>query len=318
MGMWVAKPHDRHMTTTHDLQHVPGPAGLLPRSAASRALFAAAILFMASAVFHTFVLAADGWQWSGAVSWRKPVVFSVSLGTLAWAVGWIIDRLPSRPRLAVAIAGTVIVSSIVELGLIIVQTWRGRASHFNIFEAGDAAIFALMGTAVAVLSLGLVALLIWLAIERPAIPALRWAALGGMVYVALGLGLGQWLLNLGFQFVDQMGVVPETVLYGAEGVAKFPHAVAFHGIHVFMLLAALVGTRVAGSRSARLMRLAVVSYGGLLLFSATQTLLGLAPLTLSVPLLVLGVGGGIGLVAAFVGAIQLGRQPTEQPVLAGV
>ena len=103
MGIEALDRHDRLMTIRTSPQHVAGPAGLLPRSAASRALFALAILFMASAAFHTFVLAADGWQWSGAVSWRKPVVFSVSLGTLAWAVGWIIDRLPPRPRLAAVI-----------------------------------------------------------------------------------------------------------------------------------------------------------------------------------------------------------------------
>lgn len=279
-----------------------GLRSLLPRSRSSRVLGGLAVVFAASAVFHTFVLAADGWQWTGAVSWRKPVVFSVSLASLAWAMGWIIDRLPPRPRLAAAIAGTFVVSATVELALIVVQTWRGRASHFNVFEAADAAVFTAMGIAVGVMSLALVGLFLWLLVERPADPSLRWAALGGMAFIATGLGLGQWLIDLGFQYVEAVGAVPDTVRYGEAGVAKFPHAVAFHGIHVFMILNALaVARRVDRSNLVGPMRLAVGSYGLLLVFAATQTLLGLAPLMVSLPLVVLGLGGAIGTALAFAG-----------------
>lgn len=272
---------------------------LLPRSGAARALFILAVVMAASAVFHTFILAADGWDWSGPTSWRKPVVFSLSLGSLAWALGWIIDRLPPRRRLAATIAGTFIVSSVVELFLIALQTWRGRPSHFNVFETGDAAIFSVMGTAVAVMSVALLALFVWLLIDRPTDAVIRWAAVAGMVYVVAGLGLGQWLIDLGFDFVDRVGVVPDTVTYGAEGVAKFPHAVAFHGIHAFMGLAAVlsVGTLSAAS-AAVVMRVAAGSYGLILLFASLQTLLGLAPLTVSVPLVALGATGLAGLVWA--------------------
>lgn len=287
---------------------------LMPQTKASRLLVAAAVVFAASAVFHTFILAADGWQWGGAVSWRKPVVFSISLGSLAWAMGWIIDRLPRRPRLAGALAVTYITGAVVELFLISLQTWRGRASHFNVFESGDAAIFGLMGTSVMVMSVALAGLFVWMLVERPDNTALRWASIGGMVYVIAGLGLGQWLISLGFEYVDRVGIVPETVLYGADGVAKFPHAVAFHGIHVFMILAAVLGSRVGEPRSGGLMRLAVFSYGAVLVFAATQTLLGLAPLTVGVPLVVLGAGGSAGVVVAFVRAAQ-GRRDAPAPAV---
>ena len=280
---------------------------LFPQSRAARLLMAAALLFAASAVFHTFILAADGWQWSGAVSWRKPVVFSVSLGSIAWAMGWIIDRLPPRPRLAMGLALVYLLGAVAELFLITLQTWRGRPSHFNVFSSSDALIFSLMGTAVGVIAVALLALFVWMLVERPRHAALRWASIGGMLSVVAGLGLGQWLIGLGFQFVDRAGVVPETVLYGAEGVAKFPHAIAFHGIHVFMVLIAVLGTQVSERRSAGLMRTAVLSYFAILLFAASQTLLGLAPLTISVPLVVLGAGGAAGVSAAFLRAWK-GRQ----------
>jgi integrase len=43
-------------------------------------------------------------------------------------VGWILDRLLDRPRLAGTIASTLGVSSTIEVGLITVQAWRSGAS----------------------------------------------------------------------------------------------------------------------------------------------------------------------------------------------
>jgi hypothetical protein len=102
------------------------------------------------------------------VSFRKPLTFSLSIALLMATMGWVLDRLPERPRLAGVIAWAFLMSSTVEVGLITVQAWRGRASHFNVMESSDAAIFALMGAIVGLMSLGLVALLVWSLIERPA------------------------------------------------------------------------------------------------------------------------------------------------------
>jgi len=64
-----------------------------------------------SALVHTGLLAATGFGWSGSVSWRKPSVFGLSIGLLLVTVGWILDRLPDRPRFAGTFAWTLGVSS---------------------------------------------------------------------------------------------------------------------------------------------------------------------------------------------------------------
>ena len=38
----------------------------------------------------------DGAPWWGAVSWRKPVVFGMSLGLLACSAVWVLRQLPVR------------------------------------------------------------------------------------------------------------------------------------------------------------------------------------------------------------------------------
>lgn len=253
----------------HDLRPVRRPARLLYRGA---------LFWLASGLFHIGVLAADGWTWSGAVSFRKPITFSLSIGLLLGTVGWILDRLSDRPRRAGAIAWTFLVSSTIEVGLITLQTWRGRPSHFNIFEAGDAVIFGLMGAMVGLMSLSLLAVLAWAMVDRPVDPLVRVAVIGGLLMVATGLGIGQWIIGLGTEYAATHGLVPDTVTYGSDGVAKFPHAVAFHGIQVLIVSAVILrrGTIIEAVRK-RLMWMISLSYAAALVLASVQTVLGLAP-----------------------------------------
>lgn len=277
----------------------------------ARVLYVGAGFWLLSAAFHLGALVLDGWSWSGAVSFRKPLVFSLSVGLLLATVGWVLDRLPDRPRLATALAWTFLVSSTIEVGLIGMQTWRGRASHFNVLEAGDAAVFVAMGVSVGVMSLCLVATLVWSIIERPVDPLVRLAVVGGLVLVTTGLGIGQWIVQLGTEYVAANGTVPDTVVYGEEGVVKFPHAVAFHGIQVFILSAVMLNRGVHGDRvRRRLMRLVFWSYSAVLAFASVQTVVGQSPLDPSIWSIGLAAslgGVGLGLTQVFRSVVKAGR-----------
>jgi hypothetical protein len=212
-------------------------ADLRPTRRPARVLYAGAAAWLVSGLFHLVVLAANGWAWSGAVSFRKPLTFSVSIALLLATIGWVLDRLPDRPRLAGTIAWTLLVSSTVEVALITMQAWRGRASHFNTMAAGDAGVFIAMGIMVGLMSLCLVAVLVWSLVRPPEDRLVRLAVLGGLALIVTGLGFGQWIIELGNDFVETHRAVPDTVVYGQHGVAKFPHAVALHGIQLFILAA---------------------------------------------------------------------------------
>lgn len=272
---------------------------LRPVRRSARVLYAGAVFWLLSAAVHLGAMALDDWQWSGAVSFRKPFVFSLSVGLLLATIGWVLDRLPDRPRLAGTLAWVFLIFSTIEVGLITMQTWRGRASHFNVFESGDAVVFAAMGASIGVMSLCLIGALVWSAIERPSDRLVRLAVIGGLALVATGLGIGQWIIELGNDFVAANQQVPDTVVYGEEGVAKFPHAVAFHGIQVFILSAVMLNRgRLPDPARRRLMRLVFWSYTAILVFASAQTVAGRAPLAASVWILglvasVAGVGYGL-------------------------
>jgi hypothetical protein len=269
---------------------------LRPVRRPAKILYVGAAFWLLSAVIHLGAVALDGWDLSGAVSFRKPLVFSLSVGLLLATVGWVLDRLPDRPRLAGALAWTFLVSSTIEVALIAMQTWRGRASHFNVFEANDALIFIVMGVSVGVMSLCLIGALIWSAIERPSDRLVRLAVIGGLAVVATGLGIGQWIIELGNDYVEANQEVPDTVVYGEEGVVKFPHAVAFHGIQIFIVSAVMLRRgHLAEKTKRRLLHLVFWSYVAALAFASAQTVVGRAPFDVSVWSLGLAASlGGVG------------------------
>lgn len=247
-----------------------------PQARAARVVMATALAWGVSAVVHLGVFVVDGGGWEGPVSWRKPIVFSASFALLLWAVGWVLDRMPvARPRLAGVLAWGLAVTSTIETSLIVLQTWRGRASHFNVFDPADAALFGIMGAMIGLVALGLVVLFAWALVERPTDAATRWAVLGGLAMIVTGLGVGQWLVELGMTYVERFGAVPDVVTNG-DAVVKFPHAVALHGIQLFALVLALgAATDLTATRRLRAVRCAVVGYGGLLGVAVATSIAGL-------------------------------------------
>ncbi len=256
---------------------------LKPKRRPSKTLYTFGAFWVFSGLFHIAILAFTGFEWSGPVSWRKPMSFGLSVGLLLATIGWILDRLPNRPRLADSIAWIFGLASTVEVGLITLQAWRGVPSHFNSFEETNALVFSWMAYMVGVMSLCLIAVLVWAAISRPADHLVSRAVLVGMVLVVAGLGIGQWLVELGNDFAAANGIVPEIVTNGAEGTPKFPHAIAFHGIQVFILAAlALRRSHTSEHMRKRLMSVLLVSYTGILAFASAQAVFGVAPAGVSV------------------------------------
>ena len=284
----------------------------------SRRLGLAAILLAGWAAFHVIVLLVTGGDWYGAVSFRKPITFGVSVGLLLWACGWVIDRLPSRKKLEGVLGAVLIGSGLVEVGLITVQAWRGVASHFNLSTTTDSIIFSAMGASIGVFSLALLAIAVWAFVQRPADRVTRWGVLAGLALVITGLGLGQWVIGLGMEMAEQLGHAPDTVMAGESGVAKFPHAMALHGIQLF--IGASIFAR-AGSLSGRsqlnAVRLTVFGYVTLVAWSIVHTNAGRAPFDFSGLEGVLALAGVVTLAwAAVMLAVGLLR-PAPDPAIPG-
>ena len=70
---------------------------LKPQRHSSRVLYVFGGFWIFSALVHTGLLAATGFEWSGSVSWRKPIVFGLPIGEDR--VRWYLDRIDSPQTL---------------------------------------------------------------------------------------------------------------------------------------------------------------------------------------------------------------------------
>jgi hypothetical protein len=246
-----------------------------------RLLYAIAILFAASAVFHTGVYALTGGSWQGAVSWRKPIEFSLSFAVATATLAWILGLLGPRRIQDWALALVYGAASVGEVALIALQRWRGTASHFNSDTPFDAAVFSGMGVLIILVSLAV----LWLAARTLGTVAgdraLIWAVRLGLVFFAVGLGIGFLLLNEGFAQAS-VGAASSPITIGAHGALTLPHALALHALQVLLVLAWLSArANVPLARRIALVVVVSVGYLGLLAVELAQALAGSAPLDLT-------------------------------------
>jgi low temperature requirement protein LtrA len=93
-------------------------------------------------------------------------------------------------------------------------------------------------------------------------------------------------------------------MVGQRGVAKFPHAVALHGIQLFILAAVLARrSRLTEAARRRAVRLVVWSYAAVLVFASAQTITGNGPLDPTI----WGAGLAVSVAGIVAGFLRVGR-----------
>ncbi len=196
-------------------------------------LFCAGAILVLSGCLHGLVWLADGSSWSGAVSWRKPILFGLSAGATLISLGWVVGKLPRR-RTDVVQMGLLGGAMLIEVGLITWQTWRGVASHFNRATPFDETVLLGIEGLIVLVTL-LIADLTWRCWQP--LPTTRDMALairGGMGLLVLACLFGFILVAYGNARVAR-GQPPE--LFGRAGVMKFPHGMPLHTIQQLPILA---------------------------------------------------------------------------------
>jgi len=255
-----------------------------------------------SAAFHTVVFLLSGTPWEGAVSWRKPITFGLSLGLTAVALALVETRLRIRRWASWVLFGGFALAAVLEAGLITLQAWRGVPSHFNIGTPFDAAVFSAMGQAVAALALVLAVLAaLSFTSAKPGAPALTLGIRAGLVLLVIGQFLGAAIIAAGTPHMvagDREALFgPNGVVLGAAGILKSPHGIALHALQVLPLLGWLAqqvpwpDARRRGAVGA-----ATAGYSVVLAVSIFQAYTGQAPLVLGIPALLAALAGA-GLVA---------------------
>jgi hypothetical protein len=280
-------------------------------------LWWAGTLLLASAAVHGVVAVVDGSSWWGPVSWRKPVTFGCRWACCSGRWSGIMRQLPDRwwVRVSAGLAG---VSSSVEGVLIAMQRWRGVASRFNRATPFDAGVWSAIGMLIIPLTLG-VSLLLVAALVRFRRTASRVAVVAGLAAILAAGAIGRDMAAIGEAAFAATGQVPRDELFGAAGSAKLAHFVGLHALQVLALIAIGLNIGRLPARAAGLaMLVAALGYAAVFGAVTATAYAGRAPLTPTVPMSLLLVGGGLALASVAVVAVtRLPRPGIDAHVTAG-
>ncbi|GAA0945745.1 hypothetical protein [Virgisporangium aurantiacum] len=280
-----------------------------PQNGFQRLLWWAGTLLLASGAVHLVVALVDGGSWWGPVSWRKPVVFGLSMGLLLWSMVWALRRQAQRWWVTVP-AGLVGASLVLEVALITMQRWRGVPSHFNAATAFDSAVWSVIGMTIIVLTLGVLWSLVASLVRFRGSAATRIAVVAGFAAVLVAGAIGKDMAAIGEAAVDATGRVPDDILFGAAGSAKLAHAVGLHAIQVLGVLAILLDAgRLRARAAAWAMAVATTGYAAAFGAVTATAYAGWAPHDPTPAMAVLLVGGAVAV--AVVGVVALWAVPSR-------
>ncbi|MEP6979946.1 MAG: hypothetical protein ABJA16_04200 [Nakamurella sp.] len=235
-----------------------------PVTAQQRFMFVVGAVLLVSAVIHSGIAVGaliSGQEWSGPISWRKPVVFAGSFGMLSLTAAWVLHLLPTTRWLWIPtlLLG---VFSLIEVSAITIQKWRGVPSHFNQTTSFDAAMFGTMALSVLMVVVAIVILLTWVLVAFRGNSGERVAAIAGLVSLIAAGYIGNQMIEVGTAQTLVTGSVPYEVVFGAEGSSKLSH---FVGMHLIQFLAVIA---IVSSARRRLALVTLAAIGGLSVFGS--------------------------------------------------
>ncbi|MDQ3661136.1 MAG: hypothetical protein M3454_08795 [Actinomycetota bacterium] len=257
-----------------------------------RFLYRLSTLFLVSAALHAAVFLLDDRPWDGPLSWRKPLLFSLSFTLVCASLAWVMTFLPPKRTAGWLLLGSLGFASFGETALISLQAWRGVPSHFNFATGFDGAIFATMGLLIAVVVTDIVLITLWSLKSLDAPTSFALAIKAGLLLMVVGQGLGGLLIREGLR-QEEVGPVTSPLIFGQDGILNLSHAAALHALQLLPVLAWLLSfsTRSENQRT-KIVGVAAAGYAGLVLLSGLQALGGRAPFDLS------GVGSAVLIVSA--------------------
>jgi hypothetical protein len=231
---------------------------------------------MAALTLVTAVLAVvDQRTLLGAPLWFKPLKFAISFALYAGALAWMLERLPDRPMHRTG--WVIVVTSTIEMLIIVGQAARGVRSHFNDDDALGQILFGIMGASIAVFYIAAAAVALRFLRERTDDPATASAVRLGLTVALLGMSVGFVMVAIGSHAVGVPDGGPGLPFVGwstTGGDLRIGHFVGLHALQVLPLLAAGLARfgRLDERARTQIVQVTAAAYAALVLLVTWQAL----------------------------------------------
>jgi len=262
----------------------------------SAPLTATAFLMFAAFIASAAGIFLDDRIITGVAAWLKPTKFAISMSIFSGTLAWLYRYISIWPRFVRELGWIVSVVLILELGIIDVQAARGTTSHFNVGTPLDAALFGIMGAAIAVLWLAIVGLFIALARQRFSNAAWGWWLRMGMLTTVVGAAAGGLMIRPTPAQIHDLDINKSISNSGAHTVGgpdggpglpgvgwstqhgdlRIPHFLGLHGLQILPLIGWLMlrGTSPNNGTQTKRAFAATASYFGFIGILTWQALRG--------------------------------------------
>ncbi|MGI9629093.1 MAG: hypothetical protein ACR2QM_19880 [Longimicrobiales bacterium] len=183
----------------------------------------------------------------GLNAWVKPLKFMVSITIYLWTVAWLIGHIEGRKWPVRVIAWGVSLAMVVETVCLFIQASRGTTSHYNTATAFDGAVFAMMGTMIAIDTVLMVGLLLLFLprIQSLSVPYQWGIRLGILVFLFGGYVGGQMITNMAHTVgaADGGPGLPFLNWSTQAGDLRIAHALGLHALQILPLVGFWLGSK---------------------------------------------------------------------------
>lgn len=199
---------------------------------------------------------------TGMPAWAKTTKFSVSLALYAASLMWMLSYVKGRPRLVGFIQTASALLLTLEMVIVILQTIRGQASHFNVSDSFNTTLFSVMGAAISTFwlinLLGAVLLLFQPMPNR----TLGWSMRLGIIIALIGMALAFLMTANTANRITPEGQTRPTYSAGhtvgapdggdsllflgwstTHGDLRIPHFIGIHALQIIPLVGLLLLSR---------------------------------------------------------------------------
>ncbi|MCX5748130.1 MAG: hypothetical protein NT062_37195 [Proteobacteria bacterium] len=210
----------------------------------------------------------------------KPLKFAVATTMMLGSLAVLLPRLSFASSVRLGLGWVLIACLVLELVPIVIQALRGRSSHFNRATPLDAALWNLMGTTIAVLTLAMIVVAI-LATVRPlrgldALTTMAWRAGVWLFLLAAISGFGMGGRNAHSVGGSDGGAgMAVTQWSKTHGDLRVSHFFALHAFQLLPLLGyLLVALPIAPTARWAIMLVAIVAQAAVVVGTLVQAFAG--------------------------------------------
>lgn len=218
---------------------------------------------------------------NGEPAWLKPTKFAGSIALVSVTLGWLGVHLPVDDRFRRRVSQIVGGGFLIEIALIGGQAARGVGSHFNRSTALDAAIGAVMGVTILVVTGAIAALAVEACRgEFDVHPAFATGILAGIGLFVLGALEGGIMIALQSRTLEAARLTVPIVGWQLLGGFRFAHFVGLHALQVLPMAGYLAAGGHGGDAVERPRRVVALVGAGHALLLLGALGLAVAPLVL--------------------------------------